>query len=168
MSENLATLLPRLSYRQAKPFLQQQVAYIKTTPLDPVKPIVEMRFHSTLQMAINEMDCNVNLRPVDPYKEVTALLRLLDEHRDDLLLSQVEFILIGKGGLDLVRIENTAKPKSGTFAYMDINAMRQELSTMIPSGWFHQDTSLILFLSVVSTVAIGFASSYLFGRSKSR
>ena len=82
---------------------------------------------ATLSDVIRFIEADIGLKAIDAVKDSVVLLKLLNEFKESILLSQADYLLIYKAGFDIIKLENSAKPNSGRSMYIEINSCRNEL-----------------------------------------
>ena len=89
--------------------------------------ILELDFNGTLLEVIQKIEKNNELKAIDAVKESVILLKMVEEFKESVLLDQVDYILICKGGFNVLKLRNVKYPKSGRSLYIELNSARNEL-----------------------------------------
>ena len=86
--------------------------------------ILELDFNGTLLEVIQKIEKNNELKAIDAVKESVILLKMVEEFKESVLLDQVDYILICKGGFNVLKLRNVKYPKSGRSLYIELNSAR--------------------------------------------
>ena len=127
MSQNLQQLISTIGTHVARNIVQEQIVYPRTDKLSSDSGIVEVDFDGTLLEVIQKIENNIELKAIDAVKDSEILLKMMEEFKEAILLDQADYVLIYKGGFDVLKLRNIKYPKSGRSLYIELNSARNEL-----------------------------------------
>eukprot|EP01036_Dinobryon_divergens_P024970 gene24970-33469_t len=126
--EDLNFLVKTTGNHIARTVVESNIVYPKTSSIDNQRAIFSSVFDAaTLSDVIRFIEADIGLKAIDAVKDSVVLLKLLNEFKESILLSQADYLLIYKAGFDIIKLENSAKLNSGRSMYIDINSCRNEL-----------------------------------------
>ena len=134
MSETFNELLASVGSQIAKNIIQSQIVYPRTLSLGSDKAMIQLPFDGTLLPAIQKIENSIELKAIDAVKDSVTVLKLIEEFKNSLLLEQADYVVIYKGGFDVVKLENAQKPNSGRSLYIELNSARNELIRYIEAA----------------------------------
>ena len=128
MSETFNELLASVGSRIAKNIIQSQIVYPRTLSLGSDKAMIQLQFDGTLLPAIQQLENSIELKAIDAVKDYSVtVLKRIEEFKNSLFLEQADYVVVYKGGFDVVKLENAQKPNSGRSLYIELNSARNEL-----------------------------------------
>lgn len=159
--ESIHNLISLAGVNVARNILESQVVYPKTVNLQLEKSMLNLTFNGNLKSVIMAIETDIDLKAVDCLKDCVEILKLVEEFKDSVLLSRADFLVIYKGGMDVVKLENGEKPNSGRSIYLEVNAARNELVRYIQfarqgTTGFNPATTALLVLTSGLAVAVSF------------
>jgi hypothetical protein len=98
---------------------------------------------------IRFIEADIGLKAIDAVKDSVVLLKLLNEFKESILLSQADYLLIYKAEFDIIKLENSAKPNSGRSMYIEINSCRNELVRYVQTMRGQQEFPWLQVISLV-------------------
>lgn len=134
MSQNLQQLVSSIGAHVARNIVQAQILYPRTDKLVADNGILELDFDGTLLEVIQRIENNIELKAIDAVKDSVILLKMIEEFKESVLLDQADYILIYKGGVDVLKLRNVKYPKSGRSLYIELNSARNELIRYIEAA----------------------------------
>ena len=126
MSESLKTLLNTVGSHVARNIIQSHIVYPKTENLSD-KAILETEFENSLNDAITFIEKSINLKAIDAIKDAFEVLCMMEEFKESIMIDQADYIVIYKGGFNIIKLKNSLNPASGRSIYVEINSCRNEL-----------------------------------------
>jgi hypothetical protein len=96
--------------------------------------IVEIDFDGTFLEVIQKIENNIELKGIDAVKDSIILLKMMEEFKEAVLLDQADYVLIYKGGFDVLKLRNVKYLKIGRSLYIDLNSARNELIRYIETA----------------------------------
>jgi hypothetical protein len=167
MPETVQQLIEHLGPHKAKHIIEAQITYPRTDG-DNVcseKAMVEFAFDGTLYHVIQTMEYSPELNTVDAVKDSVSVMKLMEVSKKAILLDQADYVLIYKGGFDVIKLTNNKMPASGRSIYIELNAVKHELIRRIEAArerhfrWLEVVTSIglgvILMFNVVLAIRRG-------------
>lgn len=123
----MQTLINTVGLEMTKTILRSQVVYPRTASLQD-KALLELEYPGkSMTMAVNAARESIELQAIDANNDVADLLALLEQFESLVILSQADCVVVYKGGFDVVKLTNTARPASGRSIYVEINSCRDKL-----------------------------------------
>ena len=160
MSDNFQLLVNSSGAHIARNIVQAQIVYPRTVNLTGDKAILELNFDGTLLDVIQNIENSIELKAIDTVKDSIILLKMIEEFKASVLLDQADYLLIYKGGFDVLKLRNEKNPNSGRSLYIEINSVRNELIRYTEAmrgrqfQWLENGTAfvglLITFLAVLN------------------
>ena len=80
---------------------------------------------------IRSIETDIRSKAIDDIEDALVLLKILNELKETILLSQADYIIIYKAGFNIIKLENSARPNLGRSIYVDINSCRNELNRYV-------------------------------------
>lgn len=126
--DSLRYLSEKVGNDIARTVIESQVVYPKTKNyLEDEKAIVTKDFEDTLKVVIQEIQTSIDIKAVDAIKDAVTILERVEECKDSVLLSRADYLVVYKGGFDILRLRNKKMPNSGRSIFIEINSCRNEL-----------------------------------------
>ena len=128
MSDNLKGLIETAGNHVARMVIESHVMYPRTSNLKNEHAIFSAEFsEKTLLETISGVENNIQLKAIDAVKDAVQILKLINEFKSSILLRQADYLVIYKGGFDVLSLKNSDNPNSGKSIYVEINSCRNEL-----------------------------------------
>ena len=148
--EDLKFLVKTTGNHIARTVVESHIVYPKTSSIDNQRAIFSSVFDAaTLSDVIRFIEADIGLKAIDAVKDSVVLLKLLNEFKESILLSQADYLLIYKAGFDIIKLENSAKPNSGRSMYIEINSCRNELVRYVQTMRGQQEFPWLQVISLV-------------------
>ena len=109
MSRNLQELISTIGAHVASNIVQAQIIYPRTDNLSSDTGILELDFDGTLTDVIQEIENSIELKAIDAVMDSVALLRMIEEFKDAVLLDRADYVLIYKGGFGVLKLRNICR-----------------------------------------------------------
>ena len=129
--ESVRELANSLGHHVAKMVVQNQVVYPKTTNINLEKALYSGSFESSLLLVVQELQNSIELQAIDAIADCMEVLKMMDEFQDSILLRQADYVIISKGGFEVVMLKNNLNPQSGRSIFIELNSCRRELFNYI-------------------------------------
>lgn len=130
-TSSVRELASSLGHHIAKMIVQSQVLYPRTTNIILEKALYTGTFESSLLPVVQELQGSIELHAIDAIADCVEVLKMMDEFRDSILLQRADYVVIYKGGFDVVKLKNTHNPQSGRSIFIELNSCRRELINYI-------------------------------------
>lgn len=132
--DSLYNLIKEIGHDTARSIVESQIVYPRTIGLQNDKALYSGEFDETLTDVITKIQNSIELKAVDAVKDAVSILKLVEEFKHSILLSNADLVVVYKGGFDILRLENKANPQSGRSIYIEINSCRNELIRIIQNA----------------------------------
>ena len=133
--ESLTTLVKNLGHHTARTIIESQIVYPRTASIQTDSAMFTGEFGNSLLEAIKQIQNDIELKAVDAVKDdAVVVLSMMEEFKDSLLISKADFVVVYKGGFDVVKLININRPNSGRSIYVEINSCRNELIRIIQTA----------------------------------
>lgn len=133
--KSMSELLKKVGLHTSAIIIDKHIIYPKTNTLDSEFAFIEEEYKYDINETIVKIKENVHKKPtgriwnpISPVRDSVAILSILKEISDDVLLHKVDFIIICKSGVNIIKLKNTGSNLSGRSIYIEINDCRNELS----------------------------------------
>lgn len=135
IADSVSVLVKTVGDTVARNIVQSQVVYPKTKSLqDNALHMADYSAKEGLKLVIDSIEASIELKAVDAIRDAVDILKLMDEFRDPIMLAQADYIVIYKGGFDILKLKNVAMPESGRSIYVEVNSCRNEIIRYIQTA----------------------------------
>jgi hypothetical protein len=165
-AEDIRTLFKAVGQRVAHQVVQSCVRYPRTSDVQDAA-IFEADFGEDLKPIIADIENSIELRATSALYDAVVLLQIVDDLKVPILLARADYLVVNRGGFNVIKLSNEAVPNSGRSISVEVNACRNELLRYIRSkGGSHGLVGPICLRGVLAGLIM--AVAFLVGRELAR